>query len=342
MIKVSIDAAGGDYGYSVTVLSGINTLIQFSELFIYFVGDEVAIQQILSTYPQSIKVINRFKIIHTNEVVTMSDKPSIALRSKKSSSMRIAINLVKDNTVDACVSGGNTGALMAISRFVLKTITGVNRPAIMSKMPAINGYTYMLDLGANIDSSPKDLLEFAVMASIAVSEIEQINTPTIGLLNIGEEEVKGNDKIKKTAELLKKSSLNYYGFIEGDDIYKPVVNIVLCDGFEGNIALKASEGAVKLIINAIKVSFNKNIITKLVAYIAQPILKNFKNKIDPSKYNGAYLLGLKGLVIKSHGGADVTAFTTAIKHAIVEVKAGITNKITTTVISELNKIKNNE
>jgi glycerol-3-phosphate acyltransferase PlsX len=344
MIKVSIDAFGGDFGTSVTIPAGIDALNSFADLFIYFVGDEDKIKTELAKHNTK-KINTRFEIIHASEVVAMDDKPSIALRRKKDSSMRVAINLVKDNTASACVSAGNTGALMAISRFVLKTIRGIDRPAIMAKLPTFDGikhhHTHMLDLGANVDSNANDLLEFAVMGSVAISETENIKNPTVGLLNIGEEEVKGNETIKQTAELLKNSSLNYYGFVEGDDIYKGAVDVVVCDGFEGNIALKASEGVVKLMSSSIKEAFTKNIFRKMLAMIAMPALKDFKSKIDPGQYNGASLLGLKGVVIKSHGGASIKDFWHAIAEARIEAKNQIADKIADKVEIELEKSINN-
>ncbi|SMN12850.1 Phosphate:acyl-ACP acyltransferase PlsX [Bathymodiolus heckerae thiotrophic gill symbiont] len=327
-IKVSIDASGGDRGIPTTVAAGIKALIAFSDLHLVFVGDKSSIQAEFDKNISAQKHAKRFSIAHASEVVAMCESPSTALRKKKDSSMRVAINLVKDNSVDACVSAGNTGALMAISRFVLKTIKGVDRPAIMGRMPTMNGHTHMLDLGANVDSKPEALLEFAVMGSIAVKYTENIALPTVGLLNIGEEEMKGNDKIKQTAELLKASDLNYVGFVEGDDIYKGTVDLVVCDGFEGNIALKASEGVASMMGHYLKQAFTKNIFTKLIALIATPVLKDFKASLNPGKYNGASLLGLRGVVVKSHGGADVDSFFQAIKEAYLEVQAKITEKIT--------------
>ncbi len=216
-IKVSIDASGGDYGISITIVAGIKALDIFSDLELVFVGDKFSIQTELNKHHSSQKFSKRFSIVHASEIIAMDESPSSALRKKKDASMRVAINLVKDNTVNACVSAGNTGALMAISRFVLKTIEGIDRPAIMGRMPTMYGYTHMLDLGANVDSKPKSLVEFATMGSITVKYTENINSPTVGLLNIGEEEMKGSDNTKKTSELLKNSNLNYVGFIEGDD-----------------------------------------------------------------------------------------------------------------------------
>lgn len=335
-IKVSIDSSGGDFGVPNTIEAGIKALGAFPDLHLVFVGQQLAIHAELNKYNK--KYAKRYSVVHASEVIAMNESPSIALRKKKDSSMRVAINLVKNNTVNACVSAGNTGALMAISRFVLKTIKGIDRPAIMGRMPTMTGHTHMLDLGANIDSKPESLLEFAIMGSIAIKHIENIASPTIGLLNIGEEELKGNENIKKTAILLKNSNLNYISFIEGDDIYKGTVDLVVCGGFEGNIALKASEGVALMMGHYLKKAFTKNIFTKAISLIAAPVLKDFKLSLSPGQYNGASLLGLRGIVIKSHGGADVDAFFQAIKEAYLEVNAKIIEKIEDQVTSELKKI----
>ena len=337
IIKVSIDASGGDHGIPVTVEAGIKALGVFQDLQLTFVGDQSEIEAELNKHSPANNTTTRIKIVHTSEVVLMNESPAMALRKKKDSSMRVAINLVKSNTVDACVSAGNTGALMAISRFVLKTIQGIDRPAIMGRMPTMTGHTHMLDLGANVDSSPQALLEFATMGSIAVEQTENISQPTVGLLNVGEEEMKGNDKIKKTSELLKASNLNYQGFVEGDDIYKGSVDLVVCDGFEGNIALKASEGVASMMSHYLKRAFTRNWLTKIVALIATPVLKDFKSSLDPGKYNGASLLGLRGIVVKSHGGADSNSFFMAISEAYTEVNAKIIDKISSQVSIELEK-----
>ena len=334
-IRVSIDASGGDYGIPVTIEAGINALSKYKDLQINFVGDSLSIENELKKQHKSNLLKNRIDITHASEVISMDESPSNALRKKKDSSMRIAINLVKDGVVDACVSAGNTGALMAIARFVLKTIDGVDRPAIMSSVPTITGHNHMLDLGANIDSKPETLLQFAIMGSIAVQHTENIQKPSIGLLNVGVEDMKGHEKIQATAVLLKDSSLNYQGFVEGDDIYKGVVDVIVCDGFEGNIALKASEGVANMVSHYIKESFNKNLLTKIVALFAKPVLKNFKAKIDPGKHNGASLLGLKGVVVKSHGNADADSFLQAIKEAYLEAHAKITEKISEQLTQEL-------
>lgn len=337
-IKVSIDASGGDYGIPVTIAAGIKALGVFSDLHLIFVGDTSNIQAELDKNPCKEKLAKRFSVTHASEIVEMNEPPSIALRKKKDSSMRVAINLVKDKTVHACVSAGNTGALMAISRFVLKTIKGIDRPAIMGRMPTTTEKnTHMLDLGANVDSKPQALLEFAIMGSIAVEHTENIAAPSVGLLNIGEEEMKGNESIKKTSELLRESNLNYIGFVEGNDIYKGTVDLVVCDGFEGNIALKASEGVASMMGYYLKQAFTKNIFTKIIALIATPVLKDFKASLNPGKYNGASLLGLRGIVIKSHGGADIDSFFHAVKEAYLEANAKIIEKIENQVSLELEK-----
>ncbi len=338
-IKVSIDASGGDYGIPVTIEAGINALNKYEDLQIHFVGNSLSIENELRKHRKFNLLKNRIDIAHATEVINMDESPSNALRRKKDSSMRIAINLVKDGITDACVSAGNTGALMAIARFVLKTIDGVDRPAIMSSVPTITGHNHILDLGANIDSKPGTLLQFAIMGSIAVQHTENIQKPSIGLLNVGVEDMKGHEKIQATADLLKDSSLNYQGFVEGDDIYKGVVDVIVCDGFEGNIALKASEGVANMVSHFIKESFNKNLLTKIVALFAKPVLKNFKAKIDPGKHNGASLLGLKGVVVKSHGNADVDSFLQAIKEAYLEAHAKITEKISEQLTQELEEHK---
>ena len=338
-IKVSIDASGGDFGFPVTVKAGINALGIYKDLHLHFVGDEKGIQKELNNHSIYKTFLDRISITHASEVINMDDSPSTALRHKKDSSMRVAIDLIENGTVDACVSAGNTGALMAIARFILKTIEGVDRPAIMGSFPTLNGHIHVLDLGANVDSKPETLLQFAFMGSITVQNTENIPNPTIGLLNVGVEEMKGHDRIQDTAELLKASSLNYSGFVEGDDIYKGVVDVIVCDGFEGNIALKASEGVANLFSYFLKKSFNRNLLTKIVALLAKPIMNNFKSHVDPGQYNGASLLGLKGVVVKSHGNADVDSYFQAIKEAYLEAHAKITDKISVQLTRELEEHK---
>ena len=241
--------------------------------------------------------------------------------------MRVALNLVKEGVADACVSAGNTGALMATSRFVLKMLPGINRPAICTALPSAKTHTWMLDLGANIECDAEHLFQFALMGSVLAEAVDGNSQPAIGVLNIGEEEIKGNEQVKEAARLISESDLNYKGFAEGDDIYKGDFDVIVCDGFVGNIALKTSEGVAKMIATFIKREFTRNLFTKLAALIAMPVLKAFRRSIDPRRYNGATMLGLRGIVIKSHGGADSMAFGNAIKVAILEVREHVPERI---------------
>jgi glycerol-3-phosphate acyltransferase PlsX len=242
--------------------------------------------------------------------------------------MRVALNLVKDGTADACVSAGNTGALMATSRFVLKMLPGIDRPAICTSLPSIKSHTWMLDLGANVDCNAEHLFQFALMGSVLAEAVDGNSQPRIGLLNIGEEEIKGNEQVKEAAKLLFENIPNYAGYAEGDDIYKGGFDVIVCDGFVGNVSLKTSEGVAKMIAAFIKQEFSKNILTRLAALVAMPVLKAFRSRIDPRSYNGASLLGLRGIVIKSHGSADAYAFANAIKVAILEVREDVPQRIT--------------
>lgn len=323
--KIAIDAMGGDFGLDVTIPAVIEILKEYNHLQIILVGDQASIESRLEQYPEPVR--QKILVHHASQVVGMDEKPASALRGKKDSSMRVAINLVKSGEADACVSAGNTGALMSTARFVLKTLPGIDRPAICSAIPTQTGHTHMLDLGANIDLSAQHLFEFAVMGSVLTSAIDDIEKPSIGLLNIGQEEMKGNEQVQQASSLISNSSLNYHGFIEGDDIYKGVVDVVVADGFVGNISLKTSEGVAKMIVYYIKREFSRNWLTKLAGLVAMPVLKSFKNKVDPRIYNGASLLGLKGIVIKSHGGADMFSFTNAIKVAMIEVDNKVPQRI---------------
>jgi len=310
-ITIALDAMGGDHGASVVVPAAIDFLRRDRDVGLILVGREEEIRSQLGedTLPE------RLAIHSATEVVGMDELPSKALRGKKDSSMRVALNLVQDGTAQACVSAGNTGALMAIARFVLKTLPCVDRPAIITAIPSIEGHTHVLDLGANIDCSASHLFQFAVMGSVMVSAVEGLEQPRVGLLNIGQEEIKGNEQVKRAHELLLASSLNYVGYVEGDDIYKGGVDIVVCDGFVGNVALKSSEGVAKMIGHYLRREFQQNWMTKLAGVISLPVLRKFRYRIDPRRYNGAALLGLRGVVIKSHGGADVVAFENAIRIA---------------------------
>lgn len=324
---ISIDAMGGDFGVDVTVPASLACLQENPALGLILVGDEAVLNPLLS---QSLPIYGeRLTIQHASQKVEMDESPSKALKNKKDSSMRVAINLVRDGRADACVSAGNTGALMATARFVLKMLNGIDRPAIISTMPSIFGHTYMLDLGGNVDCEAEHLFQFAIMGNELVKAIEGIENPQVGLLNIGEEDVKGNEQVKAAAKLLEESHLNYIGYVEGNSINAghAKVDLIVCDGFVGNVALKSIEGAAKMIGTVLKESFGKNIFTKLAGLVAYPVLQMIKKRIDPRLYNGASFLGLRGLVIKSHGGADVLAFKTAIKLAEVEVRHNVIQKI---------------
>lgn len=325
VITIAIDAMGGDIGPEVTVPAALQALEEDKGLRLILVGQEEVINAHLLRF--GARTSERLTIQPASQVVEMAELPSVALRSKKDSSMRVAINLVKEGGAQACVSAGNTGALMATGRFVLKTLPGIDRPAIITALPTVKGHCHVLDLGANVDSTAEHLLEFAVMGAELVSAVDKIARPTVALLNIGAEEIKGNERVKEAARLLEESDLNYIGFIEGDGIYSGEADVVVCDGFVGNVALKSSEGVAKMIGHYMKAGFNRNIFTKLAGLVAMPVLKSFRTKIDPRRYNGASLVGLQGIVIKSHGGADVLAFNNAIKVAVTEVKNNVPARI---------------
>lgn len=324
---LSIDAMGGDFGPQVTVPASLACLRKNPTLKLIMVGDQVVLHELLSQALVEFK--DRISIQHASQIVEMDEPPQKALKNKKDSSMRIAINLVKDGQADACVSAGNTGALMATARFVLKMIPGIERPAIISTLPSTFGHTHVLDLGANVDSSAEHLYQFAVMGEEVVKAVENIERPRVGLLNIGEEDMKGNEQVKAAAKLLENSGLNYIGYVEGNSINAGhvKVDLIVTDGFVGNVALKSIEGAAKMIAVKLKETFSRNLLTKLVGLVAYPVLNLFKDTIDPRLYNGASFIGLRGLVIKSHGGADALAFETAIHLAEVEVEKDVIRKI---------------
>jgi glycerol-3-phosphate acyltransferase PlsX len=316
---------GGDHGPCVVVPAALSVLKESPTLKLILVGDyDVLVAELRK---HGADVGPNLQVQHASQRVEMDELPSVALRTKKDSSMRVAINLVQEKVADACVSAGNTGALMATARFVLKTLPGIDRPAIISTLPTMKGHTRMLDLGANVDSSAEALLQFAVMGSVLTQAVDNIANPTVGLLNIGEEEMKGNERVKEAARLLAESPINYIGFVEGDDIFKGTVDVVVCDGFVGNVSLKTTEGVAKMIAHFMREAFTKNIFTKIVALIASPVLNAIKKKIDPRRYNGASFVGLNGIVIKSHGSADVFAFAVAIHEAVHEVNQAVPQKI---------------
>jgi glycerol-3-phosphate acyltransferase PlsX len=325
MTVIAVDAMGGDHGPSVTVPAALDFLAAASNAAVVLVGQAAPLEAALAKARPQLR--ERVSVRVASEIVDMNEPPADALRRKKDSSMRVAINLVKEGTADACVSAGNTGALMAIARFVLKTLPGIDRPAIASQLPTRSGDTLVLDLGANVNCTPEQLVQFAAMGSALVSAVGGIERPTIGLLNIGQEDIKGNDVVKEAAELLKASPLNFVGNVEGDDIYKGTTDIVVCDGFVGNVLLKASEGLAQMLYEFLKAEFTRNVLTKLAAAVVYPVLMSFRGRIDPRRYNGATLVGLRGVVVKSHGGADVLAFTNAIARACAEVDRGVLDRI---------------
>ena len=316
---------GGDHGPTETVPAALYMLEKYEDLKLILVGREEVIKDILAQ--NKVKESASLVVHHASEEVEMHESPSSALRNKKDSSMRVAVNLVKEEIAQACVSAGNTGALMAISRYVLKMLPGIDRPAICTTMPGIKGHTHILDLGANIDPDSEQLFQYAVMGVELTKAVENIPDPSVGLLNIGEEEIKGNDMVKQAAALLAKSHINYVGFVEGNDFYTGKVDVIVCDGFTGNIALKASEGVAQLLTHHARKEFSKTLYGKLAALVSLPVLNAIKRSIDPRRYNGASLLGLKGIVVKSHGSADKLSFSHAIEEAILEVKKNVPSHI---------------
>ena len=316
---------GGDHGPTEIVPAALYSLRKHANLHLILTGQEDVLNNILDR--NGAKGNERLEIYHASEIVQMHDMPSQVLRFKKDSSMRVAIEMVKDGRAQACVSAGNTGALMVTARYVLKMLPGIDRPAICSTMPGINGQTHVLDLGANVESTSEQLFQFAVMGSELTSAVSNRKNPTVALLNIGSEEIKGNDRVKQAAALLSASHLNYVGFVEGTDIYTGKVDVIVCDGFTGNIALKASEGIAEFLRYHATAEFKGTLYGRFVSLISLPVLKAVRRKIDPRRYNGASLLGLRGIVIKSHGSADRVAFASAIEEAVVEVEKNVPERI---------------
>ena len=317
---------GGDHGPHVTVPAALEFQARFPDVDIVLVGLPDALEQELKT--RGAAAGPRLRVHAASQVIAMDEAPAQALRYKKDSSMRVAANLVKSGEAHACVSAGNTGALMAISRFVLKTLAGIDRPAIASVLPNMKGgYTYVLDLGANVDCTPEQLMQFGIMGAMLVSAVEHRDRPSVGLLNIGVEDIKGNETVKRAGELLRESGLNFYGNVEGDDIYKGTTDVVVCDGFVGNVLLKASEGVVTMIVTFLRQEFARSPWRMLAAWMARPVRDALRARMDPGKYNGASLLGLRGIVIKSHGSADVYAFGQALERAVEEVKNSVPQRI---------------
>jgi glycerol-3-phosphate acyltransferase PlsX len=330
---IALDAMGGDFGPEVVVPAAIAILRRREDVQLMLVGDESVLCPMLEA--RGVSRLPRLNIQHASEQVAMDEQPSVALRTKKDSSMRVAINLVKEGHADACVSAGNTGALMAIAKFVLKTLPGIDRPAICAALPGPQGPVHMLDLGANVECTPHHLLQFAVMGSVLASAIKRKPEPSVALLNIGAEAIKGNETVKAASQLLTGSNLNYAGFIEGDAIYRGTVDVIVTDGFVGNVALKTSEGVAKVVATMLKEEFKRSPLTRLMGLCAMPVLKAFRRRSDPRRYNGASLLGLHGIVIKSHGGADALAFENAIDIALLEAEQAIPSRISRLLESHL-------
>lgn len=324
-VTLAIDAMGGDHGPAVTIPAAIEYLKHSPGDTVVLVGIPDAIEAELRTL--GVQLGSHLRIHPATEVVAMDESPQAALRGKKDSSMRVAINLVKSGEASACVSAGNTGALMATARYVLKTLPGIDRPAIASFLPTHKGQVCMLDLGANTDCTAEHLLQFALMGSTLVSALEHKTNPTVGLLNIGSEEIKGNEVVKQAGALLQASDLNFYGNVEGNDIFLGVTDVVVCDGFVGNVALKTAEGVAKMMGGFLREEFSRNIFTKLGALLSIPALKAFKHRLDHRRYNGASFLGLKGIVVKSHGSADSYAYLCAIERAAEEARGGMLQHI---------------
>jgi len=324
-VTIAVDAMGGDFGPKITIPASLKFLKSHPDTNIILVGNKPLISKLLKNKG---KFLDRLSILHTTEVVKMDESPQSALKNKKQSSMRLAINQVKEGQAKAVVSAGNTGALMATGRFVLKMLPGIDRPAIASFIPNQSGMTCMLDLGANSDCTSHHLVQFAIMGSILSSVILKKRKPRLGLLNIGSEEIKGNEVTKETFHLLKASHLNFIGNVEGTDIFNGSTDVVVCDGFVGNVSLKTTEGLAKMFANFLGQEFKKNVITKILALFALPVLKAFKKRLDPRRYNGASFLGINGIVVKSHGGADAFSFEHAIETAYEEAKSNVVGKIT--------------
>jgi phosphate acyltransferase len=323
LLHIAIDAMSGDRGPSVCVTAALAAAREFKDVRFTLIGRQTDLERELKIPPPS-----NVSCLFAADVVEMTDHPRDALRRKKDSSMRRAIDLVKSNDAHACVSAGNTGALMATAHFVLKMLPGVERPAIVSMIPSRGGHTYMLDLGANASCTPVQLCQFAVMGSVLAADLEGAHErPRVGLLNIGTEDIKGNDIVQAAHNLLAAADINYVGFVEGDHIFSDEVDVVVTDGFTGNVALKTMEGAARLITDAMREEFSRTPLRMVGYFAARPALRAFRTRIDPRRYNGASMVGLNGIVIKSHGGADEFGFQRAIEVAILEARNGVPAQI---------------
>ncbi len=318
---IAVDAMSGDLGPDVAVRSSLSFLKRHEASSLLLVGDEAVLQSLLATHSIASSVQQRLEIVHAPDVVEMTDKPSLALRKKQQSSMAVALGLVKERRAQACVSAGNTGALMILGRSILRMLPGIDRPAIVKRIPARNAECYLLDLGANVDCSAEQLLQFGIMGAIHAELDSGVSQPKVALLNVGTEDIKGNEQVRLAAHLFREQEgVNYVGFIEGDAIFTGVADVIVCDGFVGNVALKTGEGIVSLVLSIIKDTLSRSLYGRVVGLLALPLLKAIRRQLEPSYYNGAELLGLQGVVIKSHGGADQFAFEMAIRQALNGVK----------------------
>jgi phosphate acyltransferase len=328
---IAIDAMGGDHGPSITVPAALNFLASSSDRRVIVVGNRDVIEAELKRTKGGIAFGEgsaRLRIVDATEVVGMDEDIRSAIRNKKNSSMRIAIDLVKSGEAHACVSAGNTGALMGTAKFVLKTLSGIDRPAICAALPTRDGVVYVLDLGANATCTPEHLLQFAIMGAMLCTAVEDKQRPSVGLLNIGSEDIKGNESVKAAGQLLKASHLNFFGNVEGTDIYKGTTDVVVCDGFVGNVMLKTSEGMAKMVGDFLKAEYTNGAYSKFAALVSLPVIQRFRHRMDHRRYNGAALLGLKGVVVKSHGAADAISFSHALNRAASEVEHGLLGLIT--------------
>ena len=324
-VTIALDVMGGDHGADSVLPAAVSQLQADPSLRLILVGDESLIRERLKglgSLPESRMVVH-----HASEQIEMGEPPMQALRGKPDSSMRVGLNLLRDGEAQAFVSAGNTGALVALSHFVVRMLPGIDRPAIQSTVPSLNGHTHVLDLGGNVDSRAEHLLQFAVMGSVLAQVLDDNARPRVGLLNVGEENIKGNRQVQAADVLLRESRLNYIGFIEGDDIYCSDVDVVVCDGFVGNISLKTTEGVARMLITFLKEEFKRNLYRRLAMALSAPILKGFRRLFDPRRYNGASLLGLRHVVIKSHGSADAFAFEQAIIRARQEARRDLPMRI---------------
>ncbi|MFK3800289.1 MULTISPECIES: phosphate acyltransferase PlsX [unclassified Pseudomonas] len=322
---IAIDAMGGDFGPRSIVQASIACLLATPSLHLILVGHAPLLEELIARHSGVDR--SRLSVVHASEVITMDDRPSLALRGKPDSSMRVALRLLAQGTVQACVSAGNTGALMALSRFVLKTLPGIDRPAMVAAIPTQRGYCQLLDLGANVDCSAENLYQFAVMGSVAAEALGVVR-PKVALLNVGTEDIKGNQQVKLAASLLQAApGLHYTGFIEGDGLYRGEADVVVCDGFVGNILLKSSEGLATMIGERIETLFRQNVMSRAVGALAMPLLKRLRADLAPARHNGASFLGLQGIVVKSHGSAGVQGFQSAIQRALIEIQENLPERL---------------